>query len=142
MLGFNKFKGKKAEPIDEELLEMKSRAAARVAALASKRSASAISTLEPLSRRDGERTPGPLDAVVHLVDQSRFTCTVVDYSQSGVRLSLPEGVHLARVIILECEPLGGFIIGQTRWQSGGEAGVIVDRKMTTRVRLAMDPNAG
>lgn len=140
MLGFKKT-SKKSDAVDEELSEMKSRAAARVAALASKRSASAISSLEPLSRREGERIPGPIAAVVHLADHSRFDCAVADYSESGLRLSLPEGVHLARVLIVECPDLGGFLICETRWQAERDAGVAIDRKMTNRVRLAMDPNA-
>jgi hypothetical protein len=141
MLSFKKKSPKTPDPLDEELAEMKSRAAARVAALASKRSASAVSSLEPLSRREGDRIPGPFAALIHLADHSRFECAVADYSESGLRLSLPEGVHLARVLIVECGDLGGFLICETRWQTDREAGVAIDRKMTNRVRLAMDPNA-
>jgi hypothetical protein len=141
MLNFRKKSSKTPDPLDEELAEMKIRAAARVAALASKRSASSVSSMEPLSRREGDRIAGPLAAIVHLSDQSRFDCAVADYSESGLRLSLPEGVHLARVLIVECPDLGGFLICESRWQTDRDAGVAIDRKMTNRVRLAMDPNA-
>ena len=125
----------------EEVAAMKKKAAARVASLTMKATAPQVSSLDAFNTRSGERIIGPLPAFVHLNDDEQLSCVVADYSTEGVKLRMDVSGYLPRVVVVECDALGGLLIGEVRWQDGAEAGVMLDRKMTRRIRLAMNPDA-
>lgn len=124
-----------------EIAAMKKKAAARVAALSTKATAPEVSTLDAFNTRAGDRIMGPLPSTVHLSDDEQLSCVVADYSAEGVKLRMDVGAYLPRVVVVECDVLGGLLIGEVRWQDGAEAGIVIDRKMTKRIRLAMNPDA-
>ena len=136
-----KSKNKIDEKTIEELAELQRRTATRLGDLISKTPKQEFQSLDAIDTRARQRKQAEHKATAFLDDDHDVACKIVDVSLDGFKVALENEEYFPDTVILECSPLGGFIVGEVRWQTGREAGLQIDRAWTKKLRLAAAPKS-
>lgn len=124
------------EKLLEELAELQQRTAMRLGDLITKEPKHEFAGLDAIDTRAKQRKQSEHKAIAYVNEDDTVDCKIVDVSLDGIKVCLQQEDYLPDTVILECKPLGGFIVGEVRWQSGREAGLQIDRAWTKKLRIA------
>ena len=129
-------KKREAEEVEAHLAKLQARTAFRINDLLAKQAPKEFDNLDTIDTRLRQRKETSCAAKAFSDEDHTIDCTIVDMSLDGLKLVFAQEEYLPQTVILDCEGLGGFIVGEVKWQNGTEVGLQLDRKATKSLRLA------
>lgn len=122
----------------EKLEELQSRAAARINRISHVVEQRKIEETgdDPFELRTFERKAVDFPAMVVCEIEGDMCAQIVDLSETGLRVRFEIEHYPEETVVIDSEAFAGFIVADTVWQDGREAGFEINQEWTDRLANA------